>query len=110
MTIEESMRIIGEKARDAAFTLKNAPTKSKNNALKRMAEELRKQTDRIVVANKKDLDNAKNNNLEQAKIDRLVLNSDKINKIADGLEEVAALADPINQEIDRWTRYGDSFI
>jgi len=104
MSIEEAMRLVGEKARDAAFILKNASTKSKNNALKRMAEELRKQTERIVDANKKDLENAKNNNLEQAKIDRLVLNSDKIDKIAEGLEEVAALEDPINKEIDRWTR------
>lgn len=104
MTIEESMRLIGEKARDAAFILKNVSTESKNRALMRMAEELRKQTERIVKANKIDLENAKNNNLEQAKIDRLVLNSDKINKIALGLEDVAALTDPINQEIDRWKR------
>lgn len=104
MTIEESMRLIGEKARDAAFILKNVSTESKNSALMRMAEELRKQTERIVEANKIDLENAKNNNLEQVKIDRLVLNSDKIDKIAMGLEEVAALTDPINKEIDRWTR------
>ncbi len=104
MTIDEEMRIIGEKARKAAFILKNVSTTSKNNALSRMAEELRKQTDRIVEANKKDLENAESNKLDQAKIDRLVLNSDKIKNIAQGLEDVAALADPINEEIDRWKR------
>jgi len=104
MTIGEEMKKIGENARDAAFILKNASTNSKNNALMRMAEELRKQTVRIVDANKKDLENAKNNNLEQAKIDRLVLNPDKINKIAQGLEEVAALPDPINEVLSMWRR------
>lgn len=99
MSIEDKMREIGEKARDAAFILKNASTKSKNNTLLRMADELEKQTDKIVEANKIDLENAQKNNLEQAKIDRLILNSEKIRKIAEGLREVAALPDPINEII-----------
>ncbi|TFG03018.1 MAG: glutamate-5-semialdehyde dehydrogenase [Promethearchaeota archaeon] len=104
MTIEEEMRTIGEKARDAAFILKNVSTDSKNKALLKMADELEKQVDKIKERNKADLENAKKNNLEQAKVDRLVLNSGKIHKIAEGLREIAALPDPINEVISMWRR------
>jgi glutamate-5-semialdehyde dehydrogenase len=104
MTIEEEMQKIGEKARDAAFLLKNISTDSKNKALIRMAEELEKQSERIISENNKDLDNAKKNGLEQVKIDRLVLNIPKIHKIAEGLREVAAQTDPIGEVISEWKR------
>ena len=97
MTIEDVMKKIGEKARNAAFFLKNASTTSKNNALLRMANDLEKQSEKIIEVNKKDLEHAKKNRLEQVKLDRLVLNSDKIHKIAEGLREVAAQPDPINE-------------
>ena len=104
MSIEEKMKEIGVKAQEAAFILKNALTNSKNNALLRMADQLVNQADKIIEANKKDLNNAEKNNLEQAKIDRLVLNSEKISKIAEGLREIAALPDPINTIISMWRR------
>jgi len=104
MSIEDKMKLIGEKAQKAAFILKNASTNSKNNALFRMANDLEKYVDNIIKANKKDLDTAKNNNLEQAKIERLILNSDKIHKIAEGLREIAAQPDPINEIISMWRR------
>ena len=59
MTIEAEMIKIGVNARDAAFLLKNIPTNFKNNALLRMADELEEQSEKIVEANKKDLENAK---------------------------------------------------
>jgi len=104
MSIEENMRKIGKKAQRAAFILKNASITSKSNALLCMADELEKQNEKIVEANKKDLNNAKKNNLEQAKIDRLILNSEKIHKIAEGLREIAAQPDPINEIISMWRR------
>ena len=102
MTIEEEMQKIGKNAREAAFILKNTPTNTKNNALIRMADELENQLDKIIGANKKDLANAEKNQLEQTKVDRLVLNSEKIQKIADGLREVAGQQDPINEVISMW--------
>ncbi len=104
MAIEDDMKKIGEKARDAAFILKNASTNAKNNALLRMANELENQVEKIISANKNDLDNAEKNNLEQSKIDRLVLNASKINGIAKGLREIAAFPDPINEIISMWRR------
>ncbi len=104
MDIRSEMVKIGENASQAAFLLKNVSTNLKNNALLRMADELEKQSDKIIVENKKDLDNAHENNLEQAKIDRLVLNAEKIHKISDGLREIAAFPDPINEVISMWRR------
>lgn len=104
MSIKNQMNEIGKSAKSAAFILKNSSTTSKNNALLRMASELEKNSEEIIKANKKDLDNAKVNNLEQSKIDRLVLNKEKIHKIAEGLREVAAFPDPINQVISMCKR------
>ncbi|MFO8020148.1 MAG: glutamate-5-semialdehyde dehydrogenase [Promethearchaeia archaeon] len=97
--MKEQMLQIGEKAKNAAFALKNSSTDARNNALLRMADELEQNADDIKEANQKDLDNAKENNLTQAKVDRLVLNEEKIQKIAEGLREIAALPDPINEII-----------
>jgi glutamate-5-semialdehyde dehydrogenase len=102
MSIKDEMQKIGEKARDAAFILKNLSTRIKNNALLKMAIELEKQTERIIKANKIDLDYAKKINLEQAKVDRLVLNYEKIQKIAEGLRDISAQPDPINEVISMW--------
>ncbi|MFX1238742.1 MAG: glutamate-5-semialdehyde dehydrogenase [Promethearchaeota archaeon] len=104
MTIENEMKKIGKKARNAAFELKNISTTIKDRALLRMATELEKNWQMIVEANEKDLINAKKNDLDQAKIDRLVLNREKIHKISDGLREVASLPDPINEIMSMWRR------
>ena len=104
MDIEKDMIKIGERARNAAFTLKNVSTTDKNCALLRMAEELEEKADIILEANKKDLENARKTNLKQAKVDRLILNSEKIHKIAEGLREIAVFPDPINEVISMWRR------
>jgi len=104
MNIEEKMQLIGEKARDAAFILKNISTTDKNCGLLRMAQELEEKEDIIYEANQKDLNNAKKNKLDKAKVDRLILNSEKIHKIAEGLREIALQPDPINEIISMWRR------
>lgn len=104
MIIEEETKKIGEKAQNAAFILKNTSTTLKNNALLRMANELEDNAEKIIEANKKDLKNSKKNNLEQAKIDRLILNSEKIHKIAEGLREIAKQPDPINEIVSMQRR------
>jgi len=102
--IEEEMIEIGKNAQTAAFILKNISTTSKNNALLRMAANLENQADLVIEANKKDLENAKKNDLEQSKLDRLILNFEKIHKISEGLREIAAQPDPINEIISMWRR------
>ncbi|TFF95704.1 MAG: glutamate-5-semialdehyde dehydrogenase [Promethearchaeota archaeon] len=104
MSIQEQMKVIGENAREAAFILKNASTLMKDNALMRMAADLEANSAQIIEANQKDLENARKNQLEQAKIDRLILNEEKIHKIAEGLREVAEQDDPINEVVSMWRR------
>lgn len=104
MTIEENMRKIGMQAKASAFILKNSSTIIKNNALVRMAESLIENRTAIIEANKKDLKNAETQNLEQAKIDRLVLTEEKIKRIAESIKEIADLPDPINEIIRMWRR------
>jgi glutamate-5-semialdehyde dehydrogenase len=104
MSIEGKMEEIGKKARDAAFKLKNAPTKTKNNALLRMANELETQSGYLIEENKKDLEYAEKMDLEKAKVDRLILNEEKIKKIANGLREIARFSDPINEVTSMWRR------
>ncbi len=104
MNIKLDMVRIGENANQAAFILKNISSTLKNNALLRMADELEKESGRILEENKKDLENARKNDLEQEKIDRLVLNSDKIHKISEGLQDIASLQDPINKVLSMWRR------
>ena len=99
MGIEDDMIEIGKNAQIAAFILKNISTTSKNNALIRMADNLESQADQVIEANKKDLENANKNDLEQSKLNRLILNFEKIHKISEGLKEIAAQPDPINEII-----------
>ncbi|MGM0468372.1 MAG: glutamate-5-semialdehyde dehydrogenase [Promethearchaeati archaeon] len=104
MSIENKMKDMGAKAKNAAFDLKNISTALKDNALMRMADDLEKNSESIIKANALDLQNAKMNNLEQSKIDRLILNQEKIHKIAEGLREIATFPDPINEVISMWRR------
>ncbi len=104
MSIQEKMEKIGQQAKDSAFILKNIPTAIKNNALLRMADELENNISKIINANKIDLENAEKKHFEQAKIDRLILTDNKINKIAESIKEIADFPDPINEIIKMWRR------
>ncbi len=98
------MILTGKKAQQAAFKLKNVSTKSKNNALLLIAENLEGRAEEILAANKKDIDNAKKNKLEQPKIDRLILTKEKLRQIAGSVREVVVLPDPINEIVSMWRR------
>ncbi len=100
MTVIEEM---GQKAKAASRTLANAG-ELKNKALKAIARAILDNTDQIMAANRIDLDNGEKNGLTAALIDRLRLDEGRIQGIADGVLEVAALADPIGTVISGHTR------
>ena len=100
MTIIEEM---GAKAKIASRTLATAGEK-KNDALKAIAKALKDGTEKIISANKTDLENGKANGLSAALLDRLMLNESRIEGIAQGVLEVAALPDPIGTVISGSTR------
>ncbi len=97
------MLALGQAARQAAAQMAQAATAQKNQALNAMAQTLREQQKDILAANEHDVQAAQNN-LTAAKIDRLKLNDARIEAMAKGLEDIAALDDPIGQVIDAWER------
>ncbi|HET9902719.1 MAG TPA: glutamate-5-semialdehyde dehydrogenase [Xanthobacteraceae bacterium] len=98
------MRDMGQRARRAARTLALAPTQRKNDALAAMARALRARCAAILAANAEDAAEAKAAGATPAFVDRLALDEKRVAAIATGLEEIAALADPVGTVIDRWTR------
>src|SRR5580693_10431675 len=91
--IRAAMREIGAKARAAARELANAPAEKKNRALVAAARILRGRAGEILAANELDCADARAKNLSAALIDRLTLNPARLEAVARGLEEVAALPD-----------------
>ena len=81
-----------------------APTQAKNAALLAAAQEIRSQTAAIAEANARDLTAAGEVGATAAFLDRLALDPKRIEAIAKGLEEIAALPDPVGSVIARWKR------
>lgn len=94
---------MGAKAKIAARTLAVAG-ETKNTALKAIAKALIENSEKIIAANQIDLTNGKENGLSDSLLDRLMLNQDRIEGIAQGVLEVAALPDPIGTVISGSTR------
>ena len=99
-----AMRAIGLAARQAAGALAEASTAAKNAALLAAAREIRAQTAAILLANERDLNEARDGGLTAAFLDRLLLDPQRTEAIARGLEEVAALPDPVGSVLAHWRR------
>ncbi len=91
-----SVRELGKNAKDASKILSVAK-KEKNDALKNIAQALIDNADFIIKANDADIQNAKNNGLSDAMIDRLTLTKDRIDSIAQGVREIIAMPDPVGK-------------
>ena len=98
------MSEIGQRARSAARVLALAPAAQKNEALAGMAKALRARREAILAANAEDLATAKARHASVAFLDRLALDGKRIDAMADGMEVVRELADPIGLVTERWTR------
>src|SRR5271166_6129996 len=102
--VRAAMRAIGAEARLAARLLANAPAVQKNHALACGARNLRQGSADILAANARDLDVGEAKGLTGAFLDRLALHDARIEAIARGLEEVAALPDPVGRVLATFTR------
>jgi glutamate-5-semialdehyde dehydrogenase len=102
------MRALGVGARAAARELALAPTAAKNTALRAAAEGLRAHAAAIIEANAHDLAAAKATAKSAARpaayLDRLALDSTRVEAMARGLEDIAALPDPVGAVLAQWTR------
>ncbi|TDQ64235.1 glutamate-5-semialdehyde dehydrogenase [Maritalea mobilis] len=97
--IHTLMMGLGERARLAARGLAIAPTEQKDQALRESAALLRQRKDEILAANQKDVDAAKEAGVAASFIDRLTLDDARIEAIADGLEQIALLDDPVGTKL-----------
>src|SRR5271165_5560493 len=102
--IRSAMRAIGAAARTGARALANAQPAQKNRALTAAARILRERAGDSLAANARDVADGKAKGLTPAFLDRLMLNEARIEGIAHGLEEVAALPDPVGRVLATFVR------
>ncbi len=88
---------IGKRVKNAAAELAVASTEDKNKILKAIANALRENCETIISANAIDLENGKNNGMTEALLDRLMLNADRVEGMAQGVEGVISLPDPVGK-------------
>lgn len=95
---------LGSNAKAAETALSSASTSMKNNALSAISKALRENAELIKSANEKDLKAAGENGMSESMQDRLRLNDARIAGMADGVDEIAALNDPVGNIIDGYSR------
>jgi len=99
-----SIEAIGRAARDAAKALAVSRTEQRNEALRQAAAALRAAEREILAANAEDMKAAEAKGLSGALLDRLMLDSARLEAMARGLEEIAALPDPLGRVLADWDR------
>jgi len=99
MDVKSYMQTVGKQAREASRAIARADTNQKNRALLAMAEAIRRDAAKLLEANARDMEHARANGLDAALLDRLQLSDKTVAGMAEGLEQIAALPDPVG-EID----------
>ena len=93
--IETYVQTVGRNARAASLRMAQADTESKNSALSMLADTLEQRRTDLLTANAEDMQAARRRELEPALVDRLELNEARIEAMAAGVRQVAALPDPV---------------
>jgi glutamate-5-semialdehyde dehydrogenase len=104
MDISKYVMDKASEAKEGARALARALSGQKNAALMEMASALKKRAKDLITENKRDVQFAKEKGLSRALIDRLRLNEKRIDEMAKGLAEVAALPDPVGEITKMWQR------
>lgn len=100
MNIEQYMQRVGRQAREASRQMARADSQAKNAALRAIAAAIRRECGTLVAANREDLAAAHAAGLEPALLDRLTLSAQGVAAMAEGVEQVAALPDPVGEISD----------
>jgi glutamate-5-semialdehyde dehydrogenase len=100
---EEAVRL-GKQAKAASRQLAALSSEEKNRALYLMADQLETQSEYLVGENRKDLEAAKSAGITGAVLDRIALTASRIEAMAKGLRDVAALPDPVREIVKMWRR------
>jgi glutamate-5-semialdehyde dehydrogenase len=99
-----TMAAIGQRAREAAAALALAPAEAREEALRFAAEAVRNRANEILAANADDLEAARQDGIGAALLDRLALDPKRLEAVAKGLEDIAALPDPVGRILSEWVR------
>ncbi|MFP6887694.1 MAG: glutamate-5-semialdehyde dehydrogenase, partial [Opitutales bacterium] len=102
--IENQVRDLAERARNASFILATISTEKKNAALEAIALLIEKRAEVLAEQNNLDLEAGRQNGLSAALIDRLRLTPERITAMAEGVRQVIALPDPVGQVLEQTTR------
>ncbi|MEF8788340.1 MAG: glutamate-5-semialdehyde dehydrogenase [Planctomycetota bacterium] len=102
MDPREYSKKVAQEAHEAAASIASATSDEKNNVLRRMAENIRDSKDTLREENEKDLQAGREADLSSAMLDRLELTEERIEKMAAGIDTVAALKDPVGSTVDGW--------
>ncbi len=95
--MNEMLEKLGQNAKDAEVVLRNLSTNDKNRTLGIVAQALVDHTEEILKANALDVEYGRKNQMPEGLIDRLMLNADRIEGMADGLRQLVGLEDPIGE-------------
>src|SRR5256884_3417382 len=104
MDVRARVQATPRAARDAARVLALCPTKIKNDALAQMAHGLVEKCPALLEANRVDVERARTRGAARAFLDRLTLTETRIEEMAQGLREIAALPDPVGTVVEAWGR------
>ena len=97
MDVKKYVKELGAKARNASIAIANADTGKKNAALLAMADAIEAAQAELLDANNRDVENGKANGLDAALLDRLELNPERVQAMAEGLRQIASLPDPVGE-------------
>ena len=100
MDVKTYMQQLGQAAREASRATARADTRAKNLALVTIAQAIRREKAALLKANQADVEAARSNGLDSAMLDRLTLTEKSVASMAEGLEQIAALPDPIGEVFD----------
>src|SRR5216117_1516829 len=104
MDVRDLVQAKARAARDAARALALCPTKIKNDALVQMAHGLVEKAGSLLEANRADVERARGRGATRAFLDRLTLTESRLEEMAQGLREIAALPDPVGTVVESWRR------
>lgn len=95
---------LGSRAKAAGTSLQALETAQKNNALAKVAEALKREQDKLLSANEKDCGRARENGMTEGLLDRLTLTPQRVEAMAEGLLQIAALSDPVGEVMEQFDR------
>jgi glutamate-5-semialdehyde dehydrogenase len=104
LSLKQEALLLGKQAKAAARALAPLSSEEKNRALRLMAERLEARSEYLVTENGKDLAAAKQAGIAGAVLDRIALNPSRVQSMAKGLREIAALPDPVHEIVKMWRR------